>query len=48
MVDVTFVSRASHFVPLVLLRYIADSSPSSLPSDLEYLSDDNVKAIKSS
>jgi len=46
MVDVAFKSRAAHFIPLALLRRIADSTPSSLPVGIEYLSHDNVQAIK--
>ncbi|EIW76204.1 DUF55-domain-containing protein [Coniophora puteana RWD-64-598 SS2] len=46
MVDVAFKSRAAHFVPLALLRRIADSTSPSLPAGIEYLSHDNVQAIK--
>jgi hypothetical protein len=43
MVDLTFTSRATHFVPLTLLRYIASSPP---PPELDYLGNEDVKAIK--
>lgn len=44
MVELTFASRAQHFVPLALLRYIADNS--TLPSEIEYIGDAGAKAIK--
>ncbi|KAJ6627822.1 PUA-like domain-containing protein [Mycena sp. CBHHK59/15] len=47
MVDLTFASRAMHFVPLTLLRYIADSASTTPPAGLEYLGDSGVAAIKS-
>ncbi|KAL0950049.1 hypothetical protein HGRIS_010057 [Hohenbuehelia grisea] len=46
MVDLTFGSRAKHFIPLALLRYIADLSSSTPPNELSYIGDDGVKAIK--
>ena len=46
MVDLTFTSRAKHFIPLALLRYIADLNPQVLPKELAYLGDHGVKAIK--
>ncbi|KAF9266118.1 DUF55-domain-containing protein [Marasmius fiardii PR-910] len=47
MVDLTFKSRANHFIPLSLLRYIANcSSPSDLPEKLGYIGDEGVRAIK--
>ncbi|KAJ7512740.1 DUF55-domain-containing protein [Mycena galericulata] len=46
MVDLTFGSRAKHFVPLALLRFIADASSASPPAGLEYLGDEGVAAIK--
>ncbi|KAJ7753369.1 PUA-like domain-containing protein [Mycena maculata] len=46
MVDLTFGSRAKHFVPLALLRFIADTSANSPPAGLEYLGNDGVAAIK--
>ncbi|KAF7360340.1 Autophagy-related protein [Mycena venus] len=46
MVDLTFTSRAQHFVPLTLLRFIADSASASPPAGLEYLGDAGVAAIK--
>jgi len=47
MVDLTFGSRAKHFVPLKLLRFIVDAPSASPPAGLEYLGDDGVAAIKS-
>jgi hypothetical protein len=46
MVDLTFESRAQNFVPLTLLRFIADSSSASPPTGFEYLGDGGVSAIK--
>jgi hypothetical protein len=46
MVDLTFESRAQNFVPLTLLRFIADSSSASPPTGFEYLGDAGVSAIK--
>ncbi|RPD81319.1 DUF55-domain-containing protein [Lentinus tigrinus ALCF2SS1-7] len=44
MVDVTFVSRAKHFVPLSLLRTIASST--DVPEDVSYIGEDGAQAIK--
>ncbi|KAH9854931.1 PUA-like domain-containing protein, partial [Lenzites betulinus] len=44
MVDVTFVHRAPHFVPLSLLRNIAAASDP--PDDVSYIGDEGAKAIK--
>ncbi|KAI8982773.1 PUA-like domain-containing protein, partial [Trametes punicea] len=44
MVDVTFVRRAPHFVPLSLLRNIAGASHP--PAEVSYIGNDGVKAIK--
>jgi hypothetical protein len=46
MVDVTLSCRAKHFIPLALFRYIAALLPSELPSEIEYVSENGVKAIK--
>ncbi|KAJ7211240.1 DUF55-domain-containing protein [Mycena pura] len=46
MVDLSFGSRTKHFVPLALLRFIADSDSTTPPAGLEYLGDDGVAAIK--
>jgi len=46
MVDVKFVAPAQHFVPLALLRYIADDPSPSAPQCLHYIGDAGVKAIK--
>ncbi|TBU28751.1 PUA-like domain-containing protein [Dichomitus squalens] len=44
MVEVTFGSRAKHFVPLSLLRNIASSSEP--PEEVAYIGQDGAKAIK--
>ncbi|EIW61404.1 DUF55-domain-containing protein [Trametes versicolor FP-101664 SS1] len=44
MVDVTFVRRASHFVPLSLLRGIAAASEP--PEEVAYIGDDGMKAVQ--
>ncbi|KAJ8482727.1 hypothetical protein ONZ45_g14852 [Pleurotus djamor] len=46
MVDLTFVERAKHFIPLAVLRYIADSVPTALDPEIEYIGEDGVEAIK--
>ncbi|KAJ8502495.1 hypothetical protein ONZ45_g11711 [Pleurotus djamor] len=46
MVDLTFVERAKHFIPLSVLRYIADSVPTALDPEIEYIGEDGVEAIK--
>jgi len=44
MVDVTFVSRASHFIPLALLKHIANAS--ELPDEISYIGQAGMHAIK--
>ncbi|THV02618.1 DUF55-domain-containing protein [Dendrothele bispora CBS 962.96] len=44
MVDLTFSSRAKNFVPLALLRHIADNN--SLPKEVSYIGDEGAQAIK--
>jgi len=46
MVDLTFGTRAKHFVPLVLLRYIADLPNNIPPKEIEYIGEGGVGAIK--
>jgi len=46
MVDLTFTTRAKHFVPLSLLRFIADADSAALPETLAYIGDDGIRAIK--
>jgi len=46
MIDATFVSRAQHFIPLCLLRHIADSANPDPPNEIAYIGTDGVKAIK--
>ncbi|KAF5388071.1 hypothetical protein D9615_000765 [Tricholomella constricta] len=45
MVNLTFVSRASHFVPLALLRLISESTV--IPSEIEYIGEVGFKALQS-
>ncbi|KAJ7579942.1 EVE domain-containing protein, partial [Mycena floridula] len=44
MCDLTFTSRAKHFVPLALLKYLA-TLPAP-PKELEYISEDGLRALK--
>lgn len=44
MVDVTFKSRAKHYVPLPLLRHIAVSP--DLSKDMSYIGTDAIAVIK--
>ncbi|KAG5352336.1 hypothetical protein C0989_002781 [Termitomyces sp. Mn162] len=44
MVDLKFVSRATHFVPLALLRFLSDSN--SLRPEINYIQEDGLKALK--
>ena len=46
MVEVTFVSRAKHFVPLALLRHLAGSSSTEPSTELEYIGSTGLKSIK--
>lgn len=46
MVDATFLSRAEHFVPLSLLRHIAESAESDPPDEFAYIGTDGMKAVK--
>ena len=39
-------SRAIHFIPLALLRYIAELSHQQLPEEIAYLGDHGIKAIE--
>ena len=43
MVELTFSARATHFVPLWLIKRIAAASEA--PTDVRYLSNEDVKAI---
>ncbi|KAG7097524.1 hypothetical protein E1B28_004867 [Marasmius oreades] len=48
MVDLTFKSRADHFIPLSLLRFISNcSSASDIPEKVAYIGEEGVRAIKS-
>ena len=44
MVEVTFASRARHFVSLALLKRIAASS--DVPEEVSYIGDKGAKVIK--
>lgn len=44
MVDVSFVSRAAHLVPLSLFKHIAASS--AVPEEVVYIDEEGLKAIK--
>jgi hypothetical protein len=44
MVDLTFSSRAQHFVPLSLLRFVADHP--NLPDEIKYIGEEGASAIK--
>ncbi|KAG6895641.1 hypothetical protein C0992_000253 [Termitomyces sp. T32_za158] len=44
MVDLTFVSRATHFVPLALLRFLGERD--KLPPEVDYIREDGLKALK--
>ncbi|KAF8883175.1 PUA-like domain-containing protein [Gymnopilus junonius] len=46
MVDLAFKSKAPHFVPLSLLRKIADAPASQVPDEVSYLGEEGAKAIK--
>jgi hypothetical protein len=46
MIDATFTSHAQYFVPLSLLRRIAESANSDPPNEIVYIGTDGVKAIK--
>jgi len=46
MVDLTFTSRAQHFIPLALLRLVADLPPSEVPEELAYIGQEGIKALK--
>ncbi|THH13287.1 hypothetical protein EW146_g6920, partial [Bondarzewia mesenterica] len=46
MVDVTFVARATHFVPLSLLRQIASLAESEPPDEVGYIGSEGVEAVK--
>src|SRR5260221_7531352 len=46
MVDLSFSSRAKNFVPLSLLRFLADISPANLPEPIAYIGETGLQAIK--
>ncbi|KAF8645792.1 hypothetical protein AX16_007573 [Volvariella volvacea WC 439] len=47
MVDLTFVARAKHFIPLALLKGVADRSNLKPQEEIRYIGENGVKAIKS-
>ena len=47
MVDLTFISRATNFVPLALLRKISSLPGSDAPEEISYLEGEGVTALKS-
>ncbi|KAF8559157.1 DUF55-domain-containing protein, partial [Imleria badia] len=46
MVDAKFMSRARHFVPLSLLRHLADLPSAIPPEEVSYVGEDGIIAIK--
>ncbi|KAH9948744.1 DUF55-domain-containing protein [Amylocystis lapponica] len=46
MVDVTFVARTTHFVPLALLRFIAAAPTSAPPTEVAYIGEAGAQAIQ--
>lgn len=46
MVDAKFVARARHFVPLSLLRHLADLPSADLPEVVSYVGEDGINTIK--
>ena len=46
MVDAKFISRARHFIPLSLLRYLADLPSAIPPEAISYVGEDGINAIK--
>jgi len=47
MVDLTFISRATNFVPLALLRKISSLAVSDAPEEISYLGEEGITALKS-
>lgn len=46
MIDLRFSSRTKHFIPLALLRILANSSLVDLPEELAYIGVEGLRAIK--
>lgn len=46
MVDLTFESRTSHFVPLALLKHLAGSSVTVAPEEVRYIGEEGLAAVK--
>lgn len=44
--DAKFVARARHFVPLSLLRHLADLPSAKLLATVSYVGEDGINAIK--
>ena len=47
MVDLTFISRATNFVPLALLRKISSLPSSDAAEEISYLGEEGITALKS-
>lgn len=46
MVDLSFTSRAKNFVPLSLLRFMAEVSAVDLPEAMAYIGEAGLNALK--
>lgn len=46
MVDLKFTARANHFIPLALLRFVADLTTDEPPEEIKYIGEAGVNAIK--
>ena len=46
MVDLSFSSQAKNFVPLSLLRFLADTSLANIPEALAYIGETGLNAVK--
>lgn len=47
MVDLEFTARAKHFIPLTLFRHIASLATDEPPTEVGYIGEDGIRAIKS-
>lgn len=47
MVDLEFSARAKYFIPLALFRHIASLATDEPPTEIEYIGEDGIRAIKS-
>ncbi|EKM80002.1 hypothetical protein AGABI1DRAFT_127681 [Agaricus bisporus var. burnettii JB137-S8] len=46
MVDLEFTARAKHFIPLTLFRHIASLATDEPPTEVGYIGEDGIRAIK--